>query len=221
MAPTLTYEQLLGLKPCKESLDRVCALMGGASTWNGNPVTAQQAREAGATLDDIVWAAATLAGTDRDVERRVRLWMADCAAHVLHLFENERPTDARVRDCIGAARRFALREIDTAAWDVAWAAAWDAAWAATCAAARAAARAAAWGSTREAHRFASRAAAWGVTRAVTRAVPWHAAWTAAWNAAWVLEETWQFDRLIARLSDEEPEDWPLPDLAVGRGDELG
>jgi hypothetical protein len=92
MAPTLTYEQLLGLKPCRESLHRVCALMGGASTWNGNPVTAQQAREAGATFGDIVWAAATLAGTDRDVERRLRLWMADCAASYPFLRTSALPT---------------------------------------------------------------------------------------------------------------------------------
>lgn len=36
-----------------------------------------------------------------------------------------------------------------------------------------------------------------------------AAWDAVW-AAGAAEAAWQFDRLVAWLSAEEPEDWPLP-----------
>jgi len=37
-----------------------------------------------------------------------------------------------------------------------------------------------------------------------------AAKDAAWDAARAAEEAWQFDRFVARMSDDEPEDWPLP-----------
>lgn len=33
------------------------------------------------------------------------------------------------------------------------------------------------------------------------------------DAAWDAEEQWQFDRLIAWLSDDEPADWQLPERA--------
>lgn len=39
------------------------------------------------------------------------LWAADCAAHVLHLFEKERPEDARPRRAIEFARAWSLGEI--------------------------------------------------------------------------------------------------------------
>jgi hypothetical protein len=39
--------------------------------------------------------------------RRLALWAALCAEHVLHLFEDEQASDARPRDAIEAARRWA------------------------------------------------------------------------------------------------------------------
>lgn len=43
-----------------------------------------------------------------DAERRVlATWAADCAAHVLPLFEDKAPTDARPRQAIGGARAYA------------------------------------------------------------------------------------------------------------------
>ena len=44
--------------------------------------------------------------TDAD-HRRLALWAALCAEHVLHLFEDEQASDARPRDAIEAARRWA------------------------------------------------------------------------------------------------------------------
>ena len=87
-------------------------------------------------------------------ERTARLFAADCAEHVLSLFEKRYPDDKRPRETIGVARRFARgeatrEELDAArdaAWDAARAAAWNAAWAA----ARAAARDAAWNAARDA-----------------------------------------------------------------------
>lgn len=80
-------------------------------------------------------------------ERTARMFAADCAERVLHLFERDYPDDKRPREAIAAARACANGEIGAAALAAAGAAAWaaagDAAWAAAWAAAGAAARAAA------------------------------------------------------------------------------
>jgi hypothetical protein len=54
------------------------------------------------------------------------LFAADCAEHVLHLYERDYPDDKRPRAAIEATRAYARGEIAVAAW----AAARDAAWAA-------------------------------------------------------------------------------------------
>ncbi|MBM6589300.1 putative immunity protein [Brevibacterium sp. RIT 803] len=47
-------------------------------------------------------------GTLTDADHRLlALWAADCAEHVLHLFEHEAPEDTRVRDAVAAARAWA------------------------------------------------------------------------------------------------------------------
>lgn len=74
-------------------------------------------------------------------DRATRLFAADCAERVLHLYEQEYPDDSRPRDAIVAARAFANGEIDEEQLAAAQAAAW--------AAARAAATAAAWAAERE------------------------------------------------------------------------
>jgi hypothetical protein len=200
----LTYDELKNLSPCKDSLGRVVALMGGAKKWGKRSIDAEKARKAGATLDDIVWAASAVARTNPEIERRLRLWLADCAAHVLQHFEVEWPADLCPRNAIIAARQFSRGEIGDAARAAARAAAWDAARAA----AWDAARAAAW----DAARAAARAAAWAAARAAAGDAAWAAAWDAAWAAARAAEKQWQFDRLILWLSDSEPTDWPLPEL---------
>ena len=50
-------------------------------------------------------------------ETSARLFAADCAEDVLHLFETRHPGDTRPRDAIVAARRFARGEIDAEAAD--------------------------------------------------------------------------------------------------------
>ena len=74
-----------------------------------------------------VWAEARLLRcVDTWTERTVRLFVADCAEHVLPLFEGTYPDDRRPRQAIEAARAYARGELT----DAAWAAAGDAAWAA-------------------------------------------------------------------------------------------
>ena len=48
--------------------------------------------------------------TDAD-HQLLALWAAQCAEHVLHLFEQEEPSDARPRDAIEAARAWARGEM--------------------------------------------------------------------------------------------------------------
>lgn len=188
----ISIAQLNQLKPSPASGREVRAQLRGLDADKARRYTAADARTAGVSFKRIVWAATALARKDKAVERRLRLWKADCAAHVLHIFEREHPTDMRPRDAIRVARAFANGEVDAATWAAARVAAWNAAWAAV--------RAAEWG--------ASLAAAW----AAGRAPEWEATWAAAGVAAGEAEEQWQFDRLIAWLSDNEPAPLDLPDL---------
>ena len=211
MSIGLTYSELKKLEPCQGSLRDVAKLMGGARKWGKKRITAKEAIEVGVGFDDLLWVASAVALNDKDVERRLRLFLADCAARVLHLFEKEHPDDAGPREAIIAARQYANGEIRAAAgaaagaaaraaaraaagaaaraaaWDAAGAAAraaaWDAARAAARAAAGAAARAAAWDAARDAARAAAWDAAWDAARAAARAAAWAAAWDAARAAA--------------------------------------
>ena len=49
--------------------------------------------------------------TDAD-HRRLALWAARCAEHVLPLFEDEQPSDPRPRNAIQAARRWAAGDLN-------------------------------------------------------------------------------------------------------------
>jgi len=59
-------------------------------------------------------------------EQDLRLFAADCAEHVLPIWEKQYPKDDRPAKAIEAARQFARGEIDAAARDAARAAAWAA-----------------------------------------------------------------------------------------------
>ena len=211
----LTYPQLKALSPCEKEFKAVSKALGGARKWKGNLVTADMARDAGVSFDNILWVASRVAETDKEVARRVRHFAADCAAHVLRLFEDEYPKDDRPRKAIQAARDYAEGKIDDAARVTARSAA----------GAAGAARDAAWGAR------AARDAAWDARAA--RDAAWGAAGDGAWGAAWGAacggraaardgagiawaaardgEQAWQFDRLIAWLSDDEPEPFPMPE----------
>ena len=210
----LTYHQLKALAPCRDKFDAVVATLGDAETWNGKSISANDARSAGVSFDNVLWAAKRVAKKDQDVERKLRLFTADCAAHVLHIYEKSEGADTRPREAIEATRKFANGEIGAAAWDAAGAAARDAArdaagaadaaWSVAAAAARAAAGAA------DAARAAARAAAWAAW-AASRDASWSAAgaaaaaWDAVWAAAWDADQKWQFSRLCDWLSADEPE----------------
>ena len=107
-------------------------------------------------------------------ETTARLFAADCAEHVLHLYESECPGDDRPRNAIAAARAFARGEIDSAANTAAWSAANTAA--------------------RSASGFAASSAAWSAASS--------ASWVAARVAARVAEPIWQTQRLREYLTGE-------------------
>jgi hypothetical protein len=54
-------------------------------------------------IDDAIWALRSLEGKDKEI----RLFAADCAESVLHIFEKEYPNDDRPRKAIRAARDYA------------------------------------------------------------------------------------------------------------------
>ena len=130
--------------------------------------------------------------------RIARLFTADCAEHVLHIFEATFPGDERPRKAIQAARDYTRGIIDTAAWAAAWDAASDAARAAVWAAASAATRGAAWDAASD----AARAAVWAAS-AATRGATWtavsDAAKAATPAAASDAEKQWQTRRLFEYL----------------------
>jgi len=146
-------------------------------------------------------------------ERTARLFAADCAEHVLPLFEKAYPNDSRPRDALAVVRRYAngeatKQELATAgaaagdaAGDAARAAAWDAADAAR-AAARGAARYATGASARDAAWAAAWAAAGDTAGVAARGAARYAAWAAAWAATGDGEVKWQSERLAYYLGGE-------------------
>jgi len=159
----------------------------------------------GDPVDKLVARTRTLVSV-KDVSVELRLFAADCAEHILPLFERDNPSDLRPRFAIEAARKFALGEITkeelaaalaaardaalAAARDAALAAARDAAWTA----AWTAALAAAWTAARVAALAAAKDAALAAARDAALAAARDAAWAAAWAAARAAEYKWQTDR---------------------------
>ena len=118
-----------------------------------------------------------------NIESELRLFAADCAEHVLWIYERDYPNDDRPRKAVEAARAFARGEIDDAARAAPGDAAWDAAWDA----ARAAPGDAAW------------AAAWAAARAAAWDAPWAAARAAAAALAAAAETAWQREQFDVRF----------------------
>jgi L-alanine-DL-glutamate epimerase-like enolase superfamily enzyme len=139
------------LKPCENGY-HVCTLEQ-LPAWIGPAIFETEVRgekvEAG---DKIVVREARLKKRVKWDDKLARLFAADCAEHVLPIYEKQYPDDKRPRQAIEAARRYARGEIDAAAWDAAGAAARDAAWDAAGAAARDAAWDAAWDAARDEER---------------------------------------------------------------------
>jgi len=156
---TTTLAKIREHRPCKRGWVKLDKSLGGIKSYGlHTPVKFSQIAESNG-LDDAVWCLRSICP---EHEKEVRLFAADCAESVLHLYEKEHE-DTRPRDAIQAARDFANGLIGDDVRDAAWDAAGDAAWDVACsAAARVAARIAAGAATCSADgaaRGAARAAA--------------------------------------------------------------
>ena len=120
MSKTITIAELDAMKPCAGSSRRVKAALLKLDGSEGRSYSATDARKAGCTYEDIIWAASAVARTDKEVKRRIRHWMADCATRVLHIYERDYPNDTRVREAIQATHEYADGRINDAARDAAW-----------------------------------------------------------------------------------------------------
>jgi hypothetical protein len=168
-------------------------------------------------LDDCLWA------MDHAVDggdKICRLFVADCAEHVQHIWLKYYPKNTRPAEAIKAARAYARGQITAAAVEAAVEAASRARSAAVEAAARAAAKAVEAALVEAAARAAAKAmeaaaraaataeeAAWAAATAVEAAA--RAAATDYGEAAVdaEAEQKWQTERLAAYLNDEVTEDW--------------
>jgi hypothetical protein len=185
----ITVDQIMELEPCPDyTRTRVEGLWG-----DNESLSLCQILGLDIPIDDRFWAVTQLMP-----EREARLFAADCAESVLHLFEAQYPDDQRPRLAIEAARKYANGEIDYAARDAARAAAWDAA--------RDAARAAAWAAARAAARDAARAAAWAAARDAARDAARAAAWAAARDAAGAAEQQKQLAKLMEYCKEIDSEE---------------
>jgi hypothetical protein len=182
-----TLNRLRAHNPCVSGYVTLLASLGGPSCDPDLPINLLHILQSNG-VDDCLWA---LRATIQDSEQVARLMASDFAELALPIFERLRPTDARPRNTIAVARRYARGEATeeelSAARDAAGAAAraaardagdaGDTAWAARAAAgaARAAARDAAgaagdaaWDGAGAGARITARAAAWNAQARIIR-----------------------------------------------------
>ena len=151
-----TLNKILIHEPCEDGLETLLTYLGKTEA-DDEPLSIRTILESNG-VEDAIWA---LRAVD-DHKREIRLFAADCAESVLHIYEDAHPDDDRPRKAIEAARRYANGEISEeeldAARKAARYAAGDAAWAAGGAAW------AAWDAVK-----AARGAAWDARKAVENA----------------------------------------------------
>lgn len=196
MTPALTYDDVKNMYWPEDEFDRIVRKLGGKRRWKSNPVGFSDMALAGVHPYDISRIAECYKG-DAGYRCRQLLWRADCAAHSLHIFLKAFPSEKSPVEAIKAARAFARGTIGPDAFRVAQnaayttrncipqdTAAWHAATASTCS---------------ESSIYAVIATGNTVAGVVQYCD----------NAVFSKEARWQVDRLIARMSENEPEDWPL------------
>ena len=147
---TTTLNRIRQEKPCPDGWEELLAHLGKTKA-DDEPLSLLTVLDSNG-LDDALWVLSFGMPDDR-LARHFQAW---CAEQVLHLFEEDRPNDTRIRDQIAMLRNDDATDAQRAATR---ASAWDAAGYATraaMAAARDAARTAAWDATR--------AAAWDAAR---------------------------------------------------------
>ena len=132
-------------------------------------------------------------------DRTLRLFAADCAESVLHLFEERHPDDDRPRLAIQAARDYANGLIDSAA---SWAASLAAELAASCSVVASAAYSAAYSAADSATDSAAALAAYSAAGSADRSAA-RSADSAAWSAA----QSAQVENLLINYAGLDPADF--------------
>lgn len=165
----------------------------------------EQFRALAITLHEAIADATEQAAKDRDAERRVRLWVADCAAYVLHIYEaTEKSTEPRkaiimARLYARAPRKFRKRDLRVAEMKAKHAA-------------RHEELTFGWTFAREAALIAASACTYFPELTANSAA--FAIVGYGWNSdpmeAMATAKRWQLDRLEKWMSDDEPGDWALP-----------
>jgi len=198
MPITTTFRKCHQASACKLSYRKMATAMGGVTQYGQDSLILVLKVLEILDLDDAIWVLARTCGKNgRDMSR---LWTTDCAAHVLHIFEQACPDDDRPRKAIEAARAYVHGEISAeaqaaardaatnAAWDAVKDTAWNAAWAATDGLSE--------GITEDIAGDSARGAVGGTTG----------------DTAWDIERAWQIERLKLYLTSKTlPSEWPLPE----------
>lgn len=109
MTLTASIAQIRALGPCSGGYR--FALTGLPKEGE---ITAAQARAFGCSLEDVSWYLSKQATRDPEIDRRLRHWKADVAAHVLHVFEAAYPGDFRPRRAIEIAHAVADGHVEWA-----------------------------------------------------------------------------------------------------------
>ena len=138
---TTSFALLKKAHACADQYRHLAEALGGIDAYGKDtPIPLARIIDTNG-ITDAIWALCACAEESAVVERIARLFAADCAESVLHLYEKEYPKDKRPHNAIQAARDFvngeitveeftaagdAARAAASAAWDAAWAAAWAA-----------------------------------------------------------------------------------------------
>jgi hypothetical protein len=175
---TTTLNKIEAHSPCSDGWNKLLNHLGKTQA-DDEPLSIATIIQSNG-IRDAVWALRAVEGKDKEI----RLFAADCAESVLHIYEKQYPNDDRPRKAIQAARDYANGVIGKDELDAARAAAWDAAEAAR----------AAWAAAGDAR---------AALAAVCAAEAARAAWAAAGDAraAWAAvcaagDEKWQEIELL-------------------------
>ena len=125
-----TLNKIKSHSPCEDGWNNLLNYLGKTEA-DDDPLELRTILESNG-LDDTLWAFRAVEGKDKEI----RLFAADCADMVLHIYEKQYPNDDRPRKAIQAVRDYANGLISAEELAAARAAAWDAARDAARAAAR-------------------------------------------------------------------------------------
>lgn len=98
---TTTLNKIKAHRPCEDGWEKLLNHLGKTDA-DDEPLSIATILESNG-IKDAVWALCAVEGKDKEI----RLFAADCAESVLHIYENEYPNIDRPRKAIQAARDYA------------------------------------------------------------------------------------------------------------------